>query len=69
MEVGKRAQRPEVLPYISNGAFHFTFFPGRGDMTGARNETIFAGEGEKARVEPHQVALVFGDGGGEIIKP
>ena len=37
-------------------------------MTGARDESVVAGEGEKARVEAHQVALMLGDSGGQIIE-
>jgi hypothetical protein len=68
-EIGERAQRPEVLAHISDGAFDFTFLPGCGNMAGARDEIILAGEGEEARVEPHQVAFMFGNCRGEIIKP
>jgi hypothetical protein len=38
-------------------------------VTGARNETAFAREGEKARIEADEIAIVLGDGGGEIIEP
>ena len=68
-QIGEGAQRPEVLAHISDGSFDFAFFPGRRDVTGARNETVFAREGEKARIEADQVAIVFGDGGGQIIEP
>ena len=40
---------PKVLAHISDGALHFTFFPGRRDMTSAGNEAILASEGEEAR--------------------
>ena len=48
-QIGEGAQRPEVLAHIADGAFDFSFFPSRRDMTGARNEVVFAGEGEEAR--------------------
>src|SRR5260370_5804815 len=38
-------------------------------MTSPGKETIFASEGQKARMETHQVAVMFGDGGREIIEP
>ena len=38
-------------------------------MAGTREEAVFASEGQKARMETHQVAIVFGDGGGEIVEP
>ena len=38
-------------------------------MAGARNEAAFASEGEEARVEADQVAIVFGDGGSQIVEP
>ena len=42
-EIGEGAQRPEVLAHISDGAFDLTFLPGRGDMTGARDEIYTRG--------------------------
>ena len=36
-------------------------------IAGTRVEAIFAGEAEKARKKTHQAAIVFGDGGGEIV--
>ncbi len=68
-EIGKRAERPEVLAHISDGTFDLTFFPSRSDMAGAWDETTFAGKGEKAWVEPYQAAFVFGYGSREIIEP
>lgn len=38
-------------------------------MTGARQETVLAREGEKARMEPHQIAIVLGDGRRQIVIP
>jgi hypothetical protein len=42
--------------------------PGRGDMAGGMKPHSRA-KGEEARVEPHQVAFMFGDCGCEIIEP
>jgi len=38
-------------------------------MTSPGKEAIFASESQKTRMETHQVAVMFGDGGGEIIEP
>jgi hypothetical protein len=38
-------------------------------MTGARDETAFAGEGKKTRMEPDEVTLMFGDRGGHVVQP
>jgi hypothetical protein len=38
-------------------------------VTGARNETTFAREGEEARIEADEIAIVLSDGGREIIEP
>lgn len=38
-------------------------------MAGAWDEAVVAGEGEKAWIEAHQVALVFRDSGGQIVEP
>jgi hypothetical protein len=38
-------------------------------VAGARNKAAFAGESEKARIEADEIAIVFGDGGGQIVKP
>ena len=42
--------------------------PGAG-ITGTRVKVVFAGEGEEARLEAHQTAIVFGDGGQQIVVP
>ena len=68
-QIGEGAQRPEVLAHITDGSFDFAFLPSRRYVTGARNETAFASESEEARVEVDQVAIVFGDGGSEIVVP
>ena len=38
-------------------------------MTGAGDEGILAGKGQKARIEAHQVPFVLGNGGGQIVEP
>src|SRR5437899_2576013 len=38
-------------------------------MASPGKEAIFASEGQKTRMETNQVAVMFGDGGGEIIEP
>src|SRR5258708_32897183 len=38
-------------------------------MASPGKEAIFASEGQKTRMETHQVTVMFGDGGGEIIEP
>jgi hypothetical protein len=38
-------------------------------MASPREEAIFASEGQKTRMETHQVAVMFGNGGREIIEP
>ena len=69
VQAGEGSQWPKVLAHISDGALHFTFFPGRRDMTSAGNEAILASECEETRIEPHQIALVFSDSGSEIVEP
>ena len=38
-------------------------------MTGSRQETVLACEGEKAGLETHQVAIVLGNGRRQIVIP
>ena len=38
-------------------------------MTGSRQETVFAGKGEKAGLETLQIAIVLGDGSRQIVIP
>src|SRR5205809_4940179 len=38
-------------------------------MTCTRNEAIFPCEAQKPRIESHEIALVFGDDGQEIVEP
>src|SRR5580693_2887201 len=68
-QIVKGTQRPEVLAHISDGSFDLAFLPCGRDVTGARNESVVAGEGKKARIEAHQVAFMFGDRGRKIIEP
>ena len=68
-QIPERAQGPEVLAYIADGSFDLAFLPCRGYMTSARDESVVAGEGEKTRIEPYQVALMFGHSRREIVEP
>src|SRR2546423_6401922 len=38
-------------------------------MTGARDESVVASEGKKARIEAHQIAFVLGNSSGQIVEP
>ncbi len=68
-EISEGAQGPETLAQVTDGSFHFALFPGRRHMAGAWDETVFSGEGQEPRVEAHQVAFVFGDGGRQVVEP
>src|SRR5882724_8459590 len=68
-QTGERTQRPEVLPHIADGAFHFTFLPGRANVAGTRYEVIFAGKTKEARIEADKIAIVLGDRRGEVVVP
>src|ERR1700726_1786462 len=68
-QVAERSQRPEVLANISDGSFYFSFLPCGRDMTSPREEIVFASEGQEPGIKAHQVAVVFGDSGGEIVVP
>ncbi len=46
---------------------HFAFFPAARHIAGTGKEAVFAGEGEKARKEADQAAIMFGDRGGQIV--
>src|SRR5712691_1590688 len=67
MQIGELAQRPEVLPQVTDGAFDFPFFPSAGRIAGVRIEVVFTGEAEEARMKAHQPAVMFGYGGGQIV--
>ena len=66
MHIDEVPQRPETLARIPDGALHFSFFPTRRYIAGFRIKAIFAGEGQKAREETDQAAIVFGDSGRQI---
>src|SRR5215831_3628102 len=60
-QIGKGSQGPEVLAKIADAAaLDFTFFPGRRYMASTRVKVVLTGEGQKARVEAHQGAFMFG---------
>lgn len=67
MQIGELTQRPEVLAQVSNGAFHFSFFPTAGGIAGVREEAIFAGEAKESGEKTDEASVVFGNGGGQII--
>ena len=67
MQIGKLAQRPEVLTEVSDGAFDLTFFPAAGRIARMREKTMITGEAEESREKTNEAAIVFGDGGGQII--
>ena len=68
VQVGELAQRPEILAHVSDGAaFHFPFLPAAGRIASPRDEVVFAGERQEARVEAHQAAIMFGDSRGQVV--
>src|ERR1700691_3878139 len=67
VQIGELAQRPEVLPQVTDGAFDFPFFPSDGRIAGGRIEVVLPSEAEEARIKAHQPAVMFGYGGGQII--
>ena len=69
-EVGKLAERPEVLAEIADApALDLAFFPARGRVAGAREKATFAGEGQEPRIKSNQSADVLGNDGQEIVIP
>src|SRR3982750_3600805 len=68
-QIGERAQRPEVAPKISDSAFDLSLFPSRCDVTGPREEAVFASESEEARMESNQIAVVLRHGSGQVVVP
>ena len=67
-QIGEVTQRPEVLANISDSAtLHFSFFPRGGYVTGARIKAELAGETQETGIVSDQVAVMFHDGGREII--
>lgn len=67
MQIGEVPQRPETPARIAYGALHFSLFPTCPWIAGFRIKAIFASKGEKARQETNQPAIVFGNGGRQII--
>jgi hypothetical protein len=67
VQIGELAQRPEVLSQITDGAFDFSFFPSAGWIAGVRIEAVLTGEAEEARVKADDPAIMFGNGGRQII--
>src|SRR5437667_12640792 len=67
--IDEAAQRPEVLPDVSDRAFDFSFFPSRPHMTGTWNETIVASKGQEAGMKPHEVSIVLRHHGGHVVEP
>jgi len=60
-------QGPEGLTCIPDGALDLPFFPAGRRVAGFRKKAILAGEGQQARQKADQTAIVFGDGGGQIV--
>lgn len=61
---------PEVWAHIADApAFYLALLPAGSGITGTRIEIILAGEGQEARVEADQSAVVFGHGGRQIVIP
>src|ERR1035438_7691018 len=68
VQVGEFAQRPELLAPLSDAsAFHFPLSPAGSRIASPRDEVVFAGERQEARVEAHQAAIMFGHGGGQVV--
>ena len=68
MQIGELAQRPEVLADVTDAARStFPFSQPLAGLQARGIEAVFAGEGEEARMEANQAAIVFGDGGGQIV--
>jgi hypothetical protein len=67
MQIGELPQWPETLARMADDALHFSFFPTCRNVAGFRIKAVFAGEGEKARKETDQTAVVLGDSGRQIV--
>src|SRR5437667_8066495 len=67
--IDEAAQRPEVLPDVSDRAFDFSFFPSRPHMTCTRNKTIVASKGQEAGVKAHEVSIMLGHDRGHVVEP
>src|SRR5205814_5616064 len=67
MQIGELTQRPETLARIPDGTLNYSLFPTCRHIAGSRIKAVFAGEGEKARKETNQPAIVLGDSGRQIV--
>ncbi len=67
VHIGELAQRTEVLAKITDSSFDLAFFPAARRIAGARGEAIFTCEAQKTREKTDKPAVVFGNGGGQII--
>jgi hypothetical protein len=67
VQIGELAQGPEVLAEITDGAFNLAFFPAAGSIAGMGKESLIAGKGEESREKTDQTAIVFDNGGGQVI--
>ena len=52
---------------ISDGALHFSFFPTCRYVASFWIKTVFAGEAEKGRQETDQAAIMFSNGGRQVV--
>ena len=67
VQIGELAQGPEVLAKVADGAFDLAFFPTAGSIAGMGKEAMIAGKAEEAREKTDQTAIVFDNGGGQVI--
>ena len=70
VDIGKireGAQRPKVFPKVSNAAFNFAFFPTRCFVAGSRIKIHLTGKRQKPRIESNNPAIMFRDGGDQIV--
>jgi len=69
-EVGKLAERPEVLAEIADApAFDLAFFPARRRVAGSGKKATLAGEAQEARIKADQSSNMLGDDGQKIVVP
>jgi hypothetical protein len=67
VQIGELAQGPEVLAEITDGAFDLPLFPAAGRIAGMGKEAMIAGKAEEAREKTDQTAIVFDNGGGQVL--
>src|ERR1700723_599102 len=67
MQIFELPHGPEALPEITDGAFHLAFLPAAGWIAGTREEVIVASETQKPRQEANQAAIMFCNGGRQIV--